>query len=184
MLQRTRVSSVVVVYQKFVRRYPTPAHLGQSSLEDIKNVIYPLGLVWRAPLLKKLGQRLDDLDGQIPLTIDELTVLPGVGSYVASAWLSFHANVNSTIIDANVVRWLCRMVDRPYDGETRRKKWLVKLAHVLTPEKRNKDYNYAVLDFTMQVCTKNPTCSMCPIGVGFCIHGRNVLTSNKGITKG
>ena len=179
-MQRTRASNVVEVYRNFVRRFPTPAHLGQSSLEDINDVIYPLGLAWRAPFLKKLGQQLDDLDGQIPLTLDELIELPGVGSYVASAWLSFHANIKSTIIDANVVRWLCRVVDRPYDGETRRKKWLVKLADNLTPEKRNRDYNFAVLDFTMQVCSRDPTCTSCPLGIEFCIHGKNNLTTEKG----
>ena len=179
LLQRTRASNVVQVYNNFVCRFPTPAHLGQSSLEEVKDVIYPLGLVWRAPLLQKLGQQLDALDGNIPLALDELIELPGVGSYVASAWLSFHANVSSTIVDANVVRWLCRIVDRPYDGETRRKKWLVRFAEILTPEERNRDYNFAVLDFTMQICKKNPTCASCPLGAEFCTHGRNTLTAKK-----
>jgi len=89
--------------------------------------------------------------------------------------LSFHGGKNAVIIDANVVRWICRLVDRQCDAETRRKKWLIELAKKLTPDRRVKDYNYAVLDFTMEICVKKPLCEVCPLGAKLCAYGRKKL---------
>ncbi len=68
------------------------------------------------------------------------------------------------IIDANVVRVICRLVGEPYDGETRRKRWLMDLAERLTPERTFRDYNYALLDLAMVVCLPAaPRCRACPL---------------------
>ncbi|HLJ36549.1 MAG TPA: hypothetical protein VKU38_23020, partial [Ktedonobacteraceae bacterium] len=163
LLQRTKAKNVVPVYATFIKRFPTPESLAQASVADIESVIYPLGLRWRAPLLKKLGEHLVRTNNDIPRSYEKLLELPGVGAYVAAAWYGFHGNGRSVIIDANVVRWLCRLVDQPMNGETRRKRWLIALAEKMTPEDSSRDYNYAVLDFTMEVCGLVPKCTECPI---------------------
>ena len=178
-MQRTKAASVVGVYDRFINAYPTPSELARASVEDIGEIIYPLGLQWRAPLLKQLGERLAERGEKLPQTLNELLALPAVGPYAAAAFLSFHLNLRGTIIDANVVRWLCRMVDRPMDGETRREKWLIELADTFTPLRNVKAYNYAVLDFSMQICAKRPKCEQCPIGPKYCAYGRKTLSDNK-----
>jgi A/G-specific adenine glycosylase len=175
LLQRTRVASVVPVYKHFVSKYPEPADLAKASLEEIETLIYPLGLRWRAPLIKQLSEALSQSD-DMPDSLEGLLNLPGVGPYAAAAYLGFHGGKRAVIIDANVVRWLCRLVDRPYDGETRRKKWLIELADEVTPNKNWTEFNYAVLDFTMQICGKVPRCSVCPIGPALCLTGQKILT--------
>ena len=163
LLQRTKADSVVPVYHNFIARFSTPEKLSRASVTSIEKVIYPLGLRWRAPLLKALGKELAHRNGEIPLDLDQLRTLPGVGTYVAAAWLGFHGGRRAFIVDANVVRLFCRLVAAPADGETRRKKWLISLADQLTPQKTWKVYNYAILDFTMQICRKKPACSLCPL---------------------
>ncbi|MHB8599073.1 MAG: DNA glycosylase [Ktedonobacteraceae bacterium] len=175
LLQRTKAKNVIPVYETFIKRFPTPERLAQASIEDIQSVMYPLGLRWRTPLLKKLGEHLMQVNNAIPRTYDQLLELPGVGPYVAAAWLSFHGNGRSVIIDANVVRWICRLVDQPMNGETRRKKWLIALAGRLTPEGNSKQYNYAVLDFTMEVCGLIPKCMECPIDANLCLYRRRYI---------
>ena len=177
LLQRTKAKNVVPVYATFLTRFPTPESLAQASVADIESVIYPLGLRWRAPLLKKLGEHLVRTNNDIPRSYEKLLELPGVGAYVAAAWYGFHGNGRSVIIDANVVRWICRLVDQPMDGETRRKRWLIALAEKLTPEDSSRDYNYAVLDFTMEICGLVPKCTECPIGANFCMYGRKKVPS-------
>jgi A/G-specific adenine glycosylase len=174
LLQRTRAASVVPVYEQFVSQYPEPADLAKASLEDIEELIYSLGLRWRAPLIKQLGETLSQ-SGTVPDSLESLLSLPGVGPYAAAAYLGFHGGSRAVIIDANVVRWLCRLVDRPFDGETRRKKWLIDLANVMTPDQKWTEFNYAVLDFTMQICAKVPRCSICPIGPALCLTGQKIL---------
>jgi A/G-specific adenine glycosylase len=157
-----------------LQRFPTPDHLAAATVEEVEQVIYPLGLRWRAPLLQNLGVKLAELNGVIPADLDAIMALPGVGQYAAAAWLSFLGGGHSVLIDANIVRWIGRLVDQPVDGETRRKKWLIELATRLTPETDVRAYNYAVLDFTMAICAKQPLCDRCPImAAGLCAYGRS-----------
>lgn len=175
LLQRTKAASVVNVYNRLVNNYPDPAALGAASVEELTQLIYPLGLRWRAPLLKQLGLALDARGGTPPDTLPELEGLPGVGLYAAAAYLSLHRNKRAVLIDANVVRWLCRMVAHPMDGETRRKAWLRNLADRFTPTRNVRDYNYAILDFSMQICATKPLCSQCPVGPKLCLTGKRNL---------
>jgi A/G-specific adenine glycosylase len=176
LLQRTRADSVVPVYREFVRRFPEPADLGEASEEEILDVMGTLGLHWRAPLLKKLGKALAERGG-IPQTMGELRDLPGVGDYVASAYLSFHAGRRGVLVDSNIVRWVCRLLGREYDGETRREEWLQAFLERLTPEDGHRHFNYAMLDFAMEVCTPNsPACADCPIGSTHCTYGADRLS--------
>jgi len=163
LLQRTRAEQVVPVFREFRKRYTTAPSFGQASHDDIAELIAPLGLRWRVRSLIGLARALGNLK-TVPRDPRQLKELPGVGSYAASASLSFHAGVRATIIDSNVVRVLCRLVNVPYDGETRRKKWLVDLADKLTPVDDYKDYNYALLDFATVVCRPvRPLCGGCPL---------------------
>jgi len=164
------------VYRRFVFAFGTPSKLGRAPLQKIEKLLYPLGLRWRAPLIKKLGQALDARDGNPPSSLEQLISLPGVGPYAAAAYLGFHTSERAVIIDANVVRFLCRLIGYEYDGETRRKQWLLDFADRMTPSRNVKKYNYAVLDFTMQICTTRPKCAQCPIGPTLCIYGNRVLT--------
>lgn len=111
----------------------------------------------------------------MPRDLHALQQLPGIGPYAAAAWLGFHGGKRAVIIDANVVRLLSRILGRPYDGETRRRTWLLQVADVLTPIRAWKPYNYAVLDFAMQICSKNPNCARCPLLSVPCAHGARVV---------
>ena len=113
--------------------------------------------------MKDMAGQIAKLGGEPPVDMGSLLALPGVGPYAASAFLSLHRNRRAFLMDANVVRWLCRMVGVAWDGETRRKEWINVLADRLTPARCFRDYNYAVLDFTMTVCARRPRCGECPV---------------------
>lgn len=176
LLQRTRAEAVVPVYEEFLRRFPTPVALSNSTEEEISEVIYPLGLRWRVPLIHELGQRVAEM-GEIPRDPEALKGLPGIGPYTAAAWRSFHAGERGVLIDANMVRWICRLIGKDdCDGETRRKKWLRELADCLTPREDVDKFNYAVLDFTMTICVPGePHCEACPLGAALCVTGARRL---------
>lgn len=179
LLQRTRAANVVPVYEKFIARFPDVQTLEMATLEELATIIYPLGLRWRAPLLKQLCDYLSENNGRVPDTREELLQLPAVGTYVSAAMLSLHMERRAVLIDANVVRWLCRLIDEPMDGETRRKAWLIEMAEVVTPPRKIRAFNYALLDFTMGICGKVPQCARCPIGPKLCSHGKEVLSGEQ-----
>ncbi|MGQ9923335.1 MAG: A/G-specific adenine glycosylase [Armatimonadota bacterium] len=163
LLQRTRASAVTPVYTELIERFPDPASLAAAGEEELASLFRPLGLAWRIPLLRQLASCLAERGGRVPLSFDELRTLPLVGDYVAAAYLSLHAGHRAVLIDANVVRWLCRLTGRPYGGETRRKLWLRELAESVTPRQQVREFNYALLDFTMDVCAVRPACNRCPL---------------------
>lgn len=176
LLQRTRARNVEPVYERFICRFNSLDELAAASVEDIEEVIHSLGLAWRAARLRDLGKGLLRSGGRIPNTVEDLKKLPGVGEYVASAWLSFHGGVRCKIVDANIVRFICRLLGKPMDGETRRQEWLHTIAEDLTPRRNWKTYNYAVLDFTMKICGTRPLCKACPIEIRLCSFGRGKLS--------
>jgi A/G-specific adenine glycosylase len=141
--------------------------------------MYPLGLHWRIPLMVRLLRALADRDGQVPCDLDEMMALPGVGPYAASATLSLHCGRRFPIIDANVVRWICRLVGAAIDGETRRKRWLLELAERLTPARNWRVFNYGIFDFTIEICARRPHCHRCPVRAALCLHGALILDSRR-----
>jgi A/G-specific adenine glycosylase len=179
LLQRTRAGNVVEVYKEFVNRYKKSVDFAAAPLEEIESLLYPLGLPSRVPLLKQLGEALTRIDDNPPDDLENLLKLPAIGPYSAAAYMSFHKGKRAVIVDANVVRWICRLTDQVCDGETRRKKWMIELANKLTPVRQVREYNYAVLDFTMEICTSRPKCEICPIGPRLCIYGRKKLSENR-----
>ncbi len=64
----------------------TPAAMSEISVEEILEIIRPLGLApQKAKALAGLSQRLvDDFQGQVPASFAELESLPGVGHKTAS----------------------------------------------------------------------------------------------------
>lgn len=175
-LQRTKVKNVMPVYSEFIRTYSSISKLSKAPITEIEKMLLPLGLKWRAKYLKELIVELEKRKGKIPKDYQKLVKLPGVGHYVASAWLSFHAKKRAIIIDANIVRWLCRLFGVEMDGETRRKEWVKKNMELITPLNNFKEFNYAILDFTMTVCKKKPNCFDCPITPTLCLFKCNQLS--------
>lgn len=147
MLQRTNANQVLPVYIHFSKTYKSP----EEFLKKNKTEIFkPLGLPQRQKYLKELSKLLKQL-GYIPNQKSELLKLPGVGDYVASAFLSLHSNQREVLVDSNIVRFYSRFFGFEANAETRRQKWFKELAEKVTPKKNCKQFNYGLLDFTRKV---------------------------------
>jgi len=164
LVQRTKAVQAERTFVELRDRFPTAASLADAGTEVASEISWRAGLHWRGRLLYQAAVAVAGRGGRPPEEINELLDLPGVGPYAAAAWLSLHRAKRAVIVDNNVARWLARLEGRPYDGETRRKRWVAELADSLTPRAGYRTYNYAVLDFTMQVCVpRAPRCHDCPI---------------------
>ena len=171
LLLRTRADQAAPVFKNIQLRHPSARSLLDIREEQLNVMIASLGLRWRQPLFVQLVRAIADCDGNVPTTTEELKKLPGVGAYVAAATAALHGGDRAAIVDANIVRLLCRLIGEEYDGETRRKRWLLDLAERLTPDVEFRNYGYAVLDLSMTVCRpRRPLCTRCPL-VAFCATG-------------
>lgn len=164
MLQRTRATQVLPVFEKLRNQYPNLGALALASDSDLRELFWPLGLRWRIEKLIELCHWIVERQGQVPETDDELQALPGIGPYASSAFLSLHRGKRAIILDANVVRVLCRLVGKSTGPEVRRERWLIGLAASLTPIRRHRAYGYAILDLGISVCRPSrPRCGRCPV---------------------
>lgn len=179
LLQRTRARQVEPVFQELQERYPTAKSLVQAGREAVHSLMLRLGLYWRGELLYSIAVAVSDRGGVPPDEPSELRKLTGVGPYTSAAWLSLHRGKRAVIVDSNVARWLSRVTSRPYQKDPRHVHWVLELADRLTPRRAFRDYNYAVLDFTMQICTvRIPRCPECPMRRD-CAFGRHATAAKR-----
>lgn len=163
LLQRTRASQVAAVYPAVASAFPSADALAADPLAAA-TITSRLGLHFRAEQLADIALAVTARGGSLPETEQELRTFLGVGPYTVAAWLSLHRSKRAAIVDANVARWLSRMTGMRPPSDPRRVRWVRDLAEMLTPRRTFRSYNYAVLDFTMTVCTSRaPGCGACPL---------------------
>jgi A/G-specific adenine glycosylase len=166
LLQRTQAVQVEDHYRHVVAAFPTPRALAAASLEDVREVLRPLGLAKRAATLKRMAEELvTRFGGEVPTGVPVLMTLSGVGRYIASAAACFATGARVATLDANVVRVFSRFFgitsekQRPRDDPA-----LWALADSLLPRKGVVNYNRALIDFAALVCKPRvPLCPTCPL---------------------
>jgi A/G-specific adenine glycosylase len=139
MLQQTQVSRVVPRYLAWLARWPTVEALAEAPLAEVIREWQGLGYNRRAVNLHRAGQRIA-AEGWP----DDLTELPGVGTYTADAVARFALDRPVLPVDTNVRRVLERT-----GGE-----FGAASAH-------------ALMDLGATIClARVPRCGQCPLADG------------------
>ncbi|EMY79117.1 A/G-specific adenine glycosylase [Leptospira weilii serovar Ranarum str. ICFT] len=165
MLQQTRVTAMLPIYETFLQRFPDPKALQEASEEEVMRYWKGLGYYSRARNLKKGASLLvEKYGGLFPENYEEALSIPGVGSYTASAVLSIAYGKHHAVLDGNVKRVLSRLFlieSDPISNSTNQT--LGNLAQeFLTPESPG-DHNEAVMELGALVCVPIPNCFACPL---------------------
>lgn len=176
LLQQTKARDIVVsIYTNLLARYPTAQALMNATVEELREIIQPLGLAYRASEIRQMAAEIVELHGgEVPSNLKELQNLTGVGDYCARAVLSFAYNQDVPIVDTNIARFLHRLcgIEKSLPANPARKKYLRSLATQLLPENGTRDFNLAILDVCAAVCTfQNPKCYACPLQE-FCAYAQ------------
>ncbi len=173
MLRRTRAEQVAPVFHRFLARYPDAVALAAAPDEEITEVVRPLGLEWRVPAFKQLAQALIARHGgQVPVEMEQLLALPGVGDYIANAVRVFAFDRPSALIDTNTVRVAARYFGFPYHADSRRNRGVRARVEPLLDQQRPRESARTLLDFAALVCNaRQPKCSTCPVADS-CVYAR------------
>ena len=168
MSQQTPISRVQPIWLEWMERWPTPTDLAAASSADIIVAWANLGYPSRALRLKACAAAIvEKHDGEVPLTMKELTLLPGVGTYTASALLAFRHGIRVPVLDTNVRRVLVRFLDgREFPPHTTPSKAETMRADALLPEDghRAAEVSLSLMEFGALVCTQlSPSCDECTI---------------------
>lgn len=86
--------------------YPTPQHLANAALDDVKALIQSCSFFNNKAtnLIKMANQVINEFDGQIPRTQEELKSLAGVGQKTANVVLIEYFEQNFMAVDTHVFR--------------------------------------------------------------------------------
>ena len=103
MLQQTPVRRVQEKYKSFLMEFPDFLSLAKTSLRNLLKNWQGLGYNRRAIALKKTAEIIvTKYAGILPSSIDELSKLPGVGRYTASAICTFAFDQPTIFIETNI----------------------------------------------------------------------------------
>ncbi len=166
MLQQTQVATVIPYYHRFMKRFPSIKSLSEASIDEVLQHWSGLGYYARGRNLHRCALILrEQYHGRFPNTVAEVSQLPGIGRSTAGAILSLSRDVPAAILDGNVKRVLTRFFAlEGLPNSTAFIKQLWTLAEELTPQRRCRDYNQAMMDLGALVCTRvRPMCSSCPL---------------------
>ncbi len=166
MLQQTQVSTVIPYFQRFMASFPTMETLAKAPQDQVLHHWTGLGYYARARNLHKTAQIvINDFNGILPDTAEQLETLPGIGRSTAGAIRAIAFQKPASILDGNVKRVLARhhAVDG-WPGLSAVSHQLWALAEQHTPSTRIADYTQAIMDMGATLCTRTkPRCQECPL---------------------
>jgi A/G-specific adenine glycosylase len=164
MLHQTQVDRVLPKYLQWIKTYPSFRALASASLSEVQELWRPLGYNFRPIRLHEIAQRvIDEFNGQLPNTVEELMAIKGIGRYTAGAILSFAFHKDAPMVDTNIRRVIQRIFGikgNSLQAPARKIIWL--LAEKLIPPGQAHIFNQAIMDFGALICVaRNPNCQTC-----------------------
>lgn len=158
MLQQTQVQTVLERYYfPFLAQFPSLQALADANQEEVLKAWQGLGYYSRAVNLHKAAQLASPA---LPLDVEGLLALPGIGRNTAHAVAAFGYHLPVPVMEANVKRLIYRIfaLENATDAE------LWEKAFTLLDSNNPFDYNQAVMDVGAMVCTRiMPRCQDCPL---------------------
>lgn len=154
-----RVNKVVI---PLFDKYPTPEDFTQLTVAEIGKEIYSTGFYNnKAKSIKGLSHSLvDEYDGEVPGTMNELVNLPGVGRKTANVVLGNIFDVPGVVVDTHVTRITnllnftksknAVVIERELEKIIDKTDWTL--------------FTHLIIDHGRAICVANrPNCSECSI---------------------
>ena len=163
---RTKDAVTEAASRRLFQRASTPKAILELTPEEIEKLIYPAGFYRTKAknILKICEILLNQYDGRVPDTIDQLLNLPGVGRKTANLVVTVGYDEDGICVDTHVHRisnrWGYIKTKTPDESEFALRKKL--------PKKYWKTYNDILVTFGQNLCQPvSPWCSRCALS-DFC----------------
>ncbi len=167
MLQQTTIQAVLPAYARFFETFPDIVALAKAEEEEVRLACRGLGYYRRFRFLHQAAQELvrrDPKGHAWPKDFKTWRELPGIGDYTAAAISSIAFGYAKGVVDGNVERVLCRLLDLRVVVDASWKRSFQKVVDALIDPEAPGDFNQAFMELGQTVCTKqNPDCSRCPL---------------------
>ncbi|RYG32532.1 MAG: endonuclease III [Chitinophagaceae bacterium] len=157
-------------------RFPDPRALAASDFDElfpfIKSISYPNNKTKH--LLGMAKMLVEDFNGEVPLTIDELVKLPGVGRKTANVITSVVDQQPNMAVDTHVFRVSARLgltvgATTPLATEKQ-------LISYIPKELVHKAHHWLILHGRYICLARNPKCEVCGLR-NVCLYYRGMMKS-------
>ena len=165
LLQRTRAETVASRFDEFFSRVRTWDDIIDIPYERLEEVLRPFGM-WRekSRVLKSLASEMVKRGGVVPITVDEVRALPGVGHYIGAAICTILHGKAEPMLDGNMARVIERHFGRREKADIRADENLNRVASEIISSGPPVQLNWALLDHATLVCKpRRPLCIGCPV---------------------
>lgn len=150
------------VTKTLFKKLNTPYKFAKVSMETLESLIHPTGFFRNKArhIIQCSKMLIDEYNGSVPDTLDELVKLPGVGRKTANVILGAAFNTPGIVVDTHVGRIAQRL------GLTENKtpvKIEFDLMEII-PENDWSDFSLRLVYFGRDVCkARKPECLSCPL---------------------
>jgi endonuclease-3 len=144
------------------KKYPSPQKMSKASFDDlfplIKSISYPNNKTKH--LIGMANMLLEQFSGEVPMTVDELVQLPGVGRKTANVITSVIDEQPNMAVDTHVFRVSHRLglVSTKATTPLAVEKELIK--HI-PPEHVHRAHHWLILHGRYTCLARNPKCAEC-----------------------
>ena len=159
---RTKDETTAAASARLFQAAPDVARLAKLAVPRIEKLIHPVGFYrTKAKSVRAAAQKIvDEFDGVVPDTIDDLITLPGVGRKTANLVLTEAFQKHAICVDTHVHRilniWGYLDTQQPEETE-----WELRAT---LPRRYWIDLNKTLVGFGQQICVPvSPWCSRCPV---------------------
>ena len=158
---QTTDKKVNQVTEILFKKYKTLEELSQANIEDIKQIIKPIGTYnKKAKNVIEIADKLKELN-YVPNDREYLEKLPGVGRKTTNVVLSNIYNIPCIAVDTHVERVSKRLGLAPKNADVRRVEDL--LTKKFKKEKLNRLHHQLVLFGRYYCKSQNPQCENCKL---------------------
>ena len=157
--QQTQIERADTYYKKFIKEFPSPTSMSNSSLKKVLTMWSGLGYNNRARRLYESSKIL--AENGFDKIYPDFETLPGIGQYTKNALLSFAYGEEVLAVDTNLERIFSR-----FFGIDNTKDFIKDNSDYFLRKVNSRDLNQAFMDFGSYICkSSNPKCDICPLEI-------------------
>ena len=144
------------------KKLKTPEDFARASNETIEELIRPTGYFRnKAKSIKNCSIALiEEHNGNVPKTLNEMVKLPGVGRKTANVILGAAFGIPGIVVDTHVARISKRLELTNHENPVKIEFDLMQII----PKKEWSDFSLQLIYFGRETCkARNPACVTCPL---------------------
>ncbi len=161
---------VNLVAEELFKKFPTLKAVASSDITELEEAVRPCGLYkTKAKSIKEAAEIiLRDHGGEIPQTMEQLLLLPGIGRKIANLMLGDVFGQPNIVTDTHCIRICGRLGFYPESEKNPAK--IEKILDKCIEKPIQSDFCHRIVYFGRDICTaRSPKCGECPMN-NFCKH--------------